>query len=67
MAKIAPLSTGLFVTSIVGFLVSALYIPQFSFNWAIAFGTAFIVMFVASIVSMIHGPPEQQLGLKRKH
>lgn len=48
----------------IGFLVSALYIPQYSVNWAFAFGTVFTIMFVASIVSMAKGPPGPQLGIK---
>ncbi len=61
MARIAPLKTSFLVTSIIGFLVSALYIPLFSKTWAFAFGLIFTIMFIASIVSMMRGSPDEQL------
>jgi len=61
MAKIAPLRSGFLVTSMIGFLVSVLYIPQFSKTWAFAFGIVFTIMFVASMISMVRGAPEEQL------
>jgi len=66
MAKIAPLKTGFLVTSMLGFLVSAIYVPQFSITWAFSFGLVFIFMFVASMISMVSGPPEIQLGGRYK-
>ena len=61
MVKIAPLRTSFLVTSMIGFLISVLYIPQFSKNWAFAFGIVFTLMFVSSMISMMRGTPDEQL------
>lgn len=60
--KVAPLSSGYMATSIIGFLVSLLYIyPVFSPAWGLAFGIVFALMFIASMVSMTNAPIEGQL------
>jgi len=59
----APLSSSFMLASIIGFLISVLYVwkleKSFGFTFAIIFG----VMFVASIVSMGHAPVEAELAL----
>jgi hypothetical protein len=62
----APLKTGFLVASMIGFLVSALYIPKISLNWAFAFGLLFTLMFVASMISMVRATPDEQLSPKPK-
>ena len=59
--KIAPLSTTFFLASIIGFLVSVFYIPQFSQTWAFTFALIFFIMFIASIISMFKAKAEPQL------
>lgn len=61
---ITPLSSTFMLTSIIGFLVSAFYIPTMfdpikeyglyegSISFAFAFGLIFVLMFVASLISM---------------
>ena len=61
MARIAPLKTSFLAISMIGFLVSALYIPKFSITWAFAFGLIFTLMFVASMIAMVRGTPDEQL------
>ena len=61
MAQVAPLKTSFLVISMIGFLVSALYIPKLSLTWAFAFGLVFTLMFVASMISMVRGTPDEQL------
>ncbi len=61
MAKVAPLKTSFLVTSMIGFLVSVLYIPKISTTWAFAFGLVFTLMFVASMIAMVRGTPDEQL------
>jgi hypothetical protein len=61
MAQVAPLKTSFLVISMIGFLISALYIPKFSLTWAFAFGLVFTLMFVASMISMVRGTPDEQL------
>jgi len=61
MAQVAPLKTSFLVISMIGFLISSLYIPKFSLTWAFSFGLVFILMFVASMISMVRGTPDEQL------
>ena len=56
MIKYAPLSGGFMITSIVGFFVSSIYISDFSLNWGFALSIVFIIMFIASIISMTKAP-----------
>jgi len=62
LSKIAPLKSSFLATSMIGFLISAVYLPRYSLTWAFTLGTVFTLMFVASMISMIHGPPEEQLS-----
>lgn len=66
MGSVAPLNTSFMVAAMVGFLVSVLYVPKFSVNWAFAFGLVFVCMFVASLISMVSGPEEEQLRPRPK-
>ena len=59
--EVAPLKTSLLVASMIGFLISAVYIPKFSITWAFAFGIIFTIMFIASMISMVRGTPDEQL------
>ncbi len=56
-----PLSNSFFLTGIIGFLVSAIYLPKISTTWAFTLGIVFLTMIVASIISMIKATPEAQL------
>ena len=56
MVKYAPLSGGFMIASIVGFLVSSIYIADFSINWGFALAVVFVIMFIASIISMTKAP-----------
>ena len=60
--RYAPIKTSFMAVSMIGFLISALYIPQFSRTWAFAFGLIFTLMFVASLISMVHATPDEQLS-----
>ena len=61
MEKVAPLKASFMVTSLVGFLVSVIYVQQFSLTWAVAFAFIFVLMFIASMLSMTCGAPDEQL------
>ncbi len=50
--KYAHLSAGFMLTSIIGFLVSALFVMPISESWGFTFALFFTIMFVASIISM---------------
>ncbi len=52
MAKIIPFSSGFMLTSILGFMVSVLFVMDYSPTWGFTFALVFVIMFVASIVTM---------------
>ncbi len=60
--KYAPLKTSFLVISMIGFLVSSLYISKISRTWAFAFGLLFTLMFVASLIAMVKATPDEQLA-----
>lgn len=64
--KPAPLNTAFFATSIIGFLISAFYIYPHSISWGMAFGLIFVLMFIASIISMTRATPISPLPKKAK-
>ncbi len=66
--NVAPLKGGYMITSMVGFVVSAFYVYDVSPKWGFAFALFFILMFVASLISMTYGPDEAvyHVGHKRK-
>lgn len=50
--KVAPLSSTFMLTAMVGFLISVIYIPKLSLDWAFAFSLIFLLMFISSMISM---------------
>ncbi|MDP7323596.1 MAG: hypothetical protein QF632_02450 [Candidatus Woesearchaeota archaeon] len=54
--NIAPLSAGFILTSIVGFLVSIIYVYPLSVNWGFTFTLFFFLMFVAAMISLTYSP-----------
>ena len=59
--KPAPIGTSLLVFALVGLAFSVFYIPQYSESWAFAFGFLFILMIIASFISMTNATPDEQL------
>jgi len=69
MAKIltvAPLTGGYMITSMVGFLISAMYVYDISARWGFTFSIFFALMFIASLISMTYGPDEAMLYVGHK-
>lgn len=66
--NVAPLSGGFMITSIVGFLISVIYVYPQSATWGFTFGIFFAMMFIAAMISMTYGPEFAQLypGSKKK-
>jgi len=64
--RVAPLNASFMAASIIGFVISAIYLSQYSRNWAFAFGVLFALMFVASLISMQYGPVRAQMGPRTK-
>ena len=52
----------------VGFLISAVYVFDASARWGFTFALFFVLMFIASLISMTYGPDEAMLysGHKRQ-
>ncbi|HLG24860.1 MAG TPA: hypothetical protein VI564_08070 [Candidatus Nanoarchaeia archaeon] len=65
--NVAPLSAGYMLTSLVGFLVSAFYIMPNSATWGFTLLLFFILMFVASLISMTYAPTEWPFKAKLKN
>ena len=54
--SIAPLSGSFMVTSIVGLLISIIFVFQLSPTWGTALAIFFIIMLVAALISMTRAP-----------
>lgn len=70
---ISPLNSSFMLTSIIGFMVSAFYIPYLdpaifpnAMDYAFAFGMIFVLMFIASIISMTYAPQDDHLQIDEK-
>ena len=61
LTNVAPLKGGYMITSIVGFMISAIYVFPRSNTWGFTFTIFFTLMFVASLISMTYGPDEAML------
>jgi hypothetical protein len=67
MIQIAPLSSGFMLTSMLGFIISILFVyPKFSKSYGVAFALVFIVMFISSVISFINAPVEEYPGAGKK-
>jgi len=55
-SRIAPLSSSFMLASIVGFIISSVYLYPRSATWGFAFVLLFVLMFVASLISMTYSP-----------
>jgi len=65
--EIAPLNASFMLAGILGFMISVIYLPKYSLNFAFAFGLVFFLMIVAALFSMAKGSTgELQLHEKQK-
>lgn len=55
-SKIVPLSGSFMIAGIVGFAISALYIYPRSNTWGFALAFLFVIVFIASMISMTYAP-----------
>jgi len=60
MYKVAPLSSGFMLVSMIGFMISVVYTSfgKLDPTWGFTLGFFFVLMFVASMISMTHAPIE---------
>lgn len=63
MYRMAPLPSTFMLTSILGFLVVTIYTAsgRFPADWGVSFGLVFVLMFIASIVSITPTFPRERL------
>ncbi len=58
--KIAPLNSSFMAVSMLGLLVSALYVlPEVSYRWGFTFIVFFTILFIASLISMVLAEPRE--------
>ena len=71
LSNITPLHGSFMLTSIVGFIISGLYIYEQlgQKSWGFTFMIFFAAMFVSSMISMTYGPvlPEHEKKSKQKN
>ena len=65
--KFAPISGGYMATSLLGMLISITYVYKQSADWGTAFTLIFIIMFVASVVSMTVAEPDDFVELETRN
>ncbi len=59
--RYAPLHGSFMATAIIGFLISLIYVYPISPTWGITFIIFFIVMFIASVISMTKAPVDEKV------
>lgn len=64
--KFAPLSGAYMATSMLGILISLLYVSKENSDWGVAFTFVFGIMFVASMVSMTVADADEFVELEKK-
>ena len=62
--RAAPLKSSFMLAGIIGFLISVIYLPKFSLNFAC--GLVFLIMVIATLVSMTQSKPVLPLYQKKK-
>ncbi|MFP4523048.1 MAG: hypothetical protein ACOCQQ_03565 [Candidatus Nanoarchaeia archaeon] len=61
--KVAPLSGGFFLLSLLGFFTAIFLLSAISLNWAFIVGGISAMMFFAAIISVTAAPVEDELAL----
>ncbi|MBN1157376.1 hypothetical protein JXA85_07160 [Candidatus Woesearchaeota archaeon] len=56
-----PLTSGFLLTSIIGFFVSAFYVYKLTPAWGFTFSVMFLIMFIASMVSLARSSVDTKL------
>ena len=61
--NVAPLSGSFMLISILGFIVSAMYVFPRSASYGFAFALVFALMFIASMISMTYADVDEILSM----
>lgn len=64
--RVVPLSSGFMLTSIVGAIVSGMYVYPINRSWGFTLLLFFTIMLIASFISMTYAPLEAENALKVK-
>ena len=64
--KAAPLSNIYMMTSMLGFIISAWFLIPISKSWGFTLSLIFLLMFIASVISMTHAPVEAELQIDKR-
>lgn len=67
MAKFAPLNGAFMATSMLGILISIMYVYPQSTDFGVASIIVFGIMFVSSIISMTVSNPDDFIELEEQH
>ncbi|MCM2325837.1 MAG: hypothetical protein NDI94_05210 [Candidatus Woesearchaeota archaeon] len=65
--KFAPLNGAFMASSMLGILISLMYVYPKSFDWGITFAFIFVMMFVAAVISMSVADPDDFVELETRH
>jgi len=60
----APLSSSFMIASILGFIISAVYVTKLSVKFGAAFSLIFLLMFLSSFISMSKAPVGDETFIK---
>ena len=63
--RVAPLNSSFMVSSILGILISVIWVYNQSKPFGVAFTIVFALMFISSIISMTFGPAETELDMDK--
>lgn len=67
--RIGTLHGGFMIMSMIGFIISIIALQNISVKWAFSFAFIFMLMFIASIISMTYGteiPDKDMRGTDKK-
>ena len=62
--KVYPLSGTFMITAILGFLISAFYIYDLSEAWGFTFCLFFVLMFIASMISLTYAAVPEHVNIR---
>jgi hypothetical protein len=66
LKNVVPLKGSFMVVSIVGLMISSLYVTGLSKTWGFTFILFFAAMFIASMISMTYAPVLPELDEQQK-
>ena len=64
MERGIPFSSGFMLSSILGFFISVFFVMKMSPTWGFTFALVFVIMFIASVVTLSHLEADDRYGMK---